>query len=161
MLGESEEGVPQGNVISCTLFSLAINNMLWVIPPGIRSSLYVDDLLIYITGSLQNGLERRLQLAINQLNDWADIHGLNISLLYRSIIMSKIDYGCFIYSTVKPEVPLWLDPIHNLASGRPQWQASMQKPVNHLLSLEDNSFSSNSSSEPSKYQSHSLVGWYD
>ena len=42
-----DQGVPQGGVLSCTLFSLAINNILKIIPNTVRASLYVDDLLIY------------------------------------------------------------------------------------------------------------------
>ena len=36
--------------------------------------------------------------------------------LYRSIIRSKIDYGCFIYSTAKLTILQTLDPVHNSAS---------------------------------------------
>jgi hypothetical protein len=42
-----EEGVPQGSVLSVTLFSIAFNNVLNVIPKSVKGSLYVDDLHIY------------------------------------------------------------------------------------------------------------------
>ena len=74
-----EQGVPQGSVISCSLFSLAINNMLKTVPPGIKSSLYVDDLLLYTAGNYQAGLERRLQLGVNRVKDWAQSHGFKFS----------------------------------------------------------------------------------
>ena len=39
-----EEGVPQGSVLSVTLFALVINDVTEVIPPGILTTLFVDDL---------------------------------------------------------------------------------------------------------------------
>ena len=74
-----DQGVPQGGVLSCTLFSLAINNVFQAIPTNIESSLYVDDLLIYCTGSFVPGLERRLQTAINKINNWAESFGFTFS----------------------------------------------------------------------------------
>ena len=74
-----EQGVPQGSVISCTLFSLALNGILSVIPNNVLGSLYVDDLLIYSVGNYQTALERRVQLAINHVNNWATSHGFKFS----------------------------------------------------------------------------------
>lgn len=191
-----EQGVPQGSVISCLLFSLAINDVLKGLPCMVRGSLYVDDLLMYTTGNYLTGMERRLQVAINGVNRWANNHGFIFSpcktvsihfhrkrklqpppqlyidgnpipskstikylgmlldekllwkehikqlkvdcmkrldllkmmshtswgadrlimlRLYRSIIRSKLDYGCFVYSSAKPNVLQTLDPVHNAA----------------------------------------------
>ncbi len=41
-----EEGVPQGSVLSVTLFGLAINGITDSLPPDIHCSLYVDDFSI-------------------------------------------------------------------------------------------------------------------
>jgi hypothetical protein len=38
-----EMGVPQGSILSVTLFILKINRIVECLPPGLRSSLYVDD----------------------------------------------------------------------------------------------------------------------
>ena len=191
-----EQGVPQGSVISCTLFSLAINGILASIPQNVNSLLYVDDLILYTTGNYLSGLERRLQVAINNVNTWANNHGFKFSptktysilfhrkrklqpppqlfldntpipskstikylglimdeklewkehikqlkidcmnrmniiktishttwgadretllRLYRSIIRSKLDYGCFVYGSAKKNVLDTLDPVHNAA----------------------------------------------
>ena len=59
-----EQGVPQGSVLSCTLFSLAINGILETVPNGLEALLYVDDLLIYCSGTYLPNLERRLQNAV-------------------------------------------------------------------------------------------------
>ena len=74
-----DQGVPQGGVLSCTLFSIAINNILKCIPTNIEASLYVDDLIIYCGGNHVPGLERRIQGAINKICTWADSHGFTFS----------------------------------------------------------------------------------
>ena len=45
-LQEQEMGVPQGSILSVTLFSLKINNIVKCLNPGVECSLYVDDFLI-------------------------------------------------------------------------------------------------------------------
>ena len=51
-----DQGVPQGGVLSCTLFSLAINGILQSVPEDVKAALYVDDLLIYCCGKFVPGL---------------------------------------------------------------------------------------------------------
>ena len=224
-----EQGVPQGSVVSCCLFSLAINNMLNVIPPNVKKSLYVDDLLIYSAGTYQVGLERRLQVAINRVQQWALNHGFKFSAakttsiifhrrrrlvpppqvfladqpipsrscikylgmtydekltwkahinklkqdcskhlnllkclshtdwgsdcttmlrLYRSIIRSKLDYGCFAYATAKSNVLELLDPIHNAAI-RLCLGAFRSSPISSLLA--------ESGEPPLSYRRHQLL----
>ena len=41
---EQQEGVPQGSVLSCTLFALAINDITSVLPHDVQGILYVDNL---------------------------------------------------------------------------------------------------------------------
>lgn len=41
-----KDGVPQGSILSVTLFAVAINGVISVLPDGVRGSLYVDDLPI-------------------------------------------------------------------------------------------------------------------
>ena len=60
--------IPQGSVLSFTCFMIAINDTNNSLPPNIQSALYVDDYVIYASGSIPHMLERRLQTAINKLS---------------------------------------------------------------------------------------------
>ena len=73
------EGLPQGAVESCDLFKIAINELSQAIPPDVKYSLYVDDLIIYCEGRNMNSLERRIQNAINRIVTWAENHGYRFS----------------------------------------------------------------------------------
>ena len=74
-----DEGVPQGSVLSFTLFSLAINNITSNLPRDIQSSPYVDDLVIYLTSNYLPSVERPQQHVINCISTWASNHGFTIS----------------------------------------------------------------------------------
>ena len=71
--------MPQGSVLSCCLFTLAIDGITADLPECVKCSLYVDDLMIYTTSSYLPSAERRLQRAINILNNWATNHGFTLS----------------------------------------------------------------------------------
>ena len=72
------EGMPQGSVLSCTLFTVAINTIRENLPNSIKT-LYVDDFAIYASGKHQNSIERRLQLAIDHLTIWSNQTGFVFS----------------------------------------------------------------------------------
>ena len=74
-----EDGVPQGSILSVTLFAIAINSVIAVLPDGVRGSLYVDDLSISVMASRMTLAERKLQLAINRVTQWADARGFRFS----------------------------------------------------------------------------------
>ena len=42
-----QKGIPQGSVISTTLFNIGINRILENLDPEMKGSLYADDLMIY------------------------------------------------------------------------------------------------------------------
>ena len=73
------EGVPQGSVLSCNLFAIAIDSVISRIPLQVKSVLYVDDLTIYISGSNKTAIERQLSLAIRKLEKWCDETGFQFS----------------------------------------------------------------------------------
>jgi len=59
------EGIPQGSVLSTTLFLIAVNNFISVLPPGTQSSLYIDDIIIYASSPSIHTLQQLLQSAIS------------------------------------------------------------------------------------------------
>ena len=74
-----EEGVPQGSILSVTLFSLKINSIVNCLRRDIECSLYVDDFLICYRAKHMPTIERQLQLCLNRLQNWADENGFKFS----------------------------------------------------------------------------------
>lgn len=74
-----DEGVPQGSVLSVTLFSIKINNILNQLPPSVKGTLYVDDLQISCQGKDMRFIERQLQSAIRRITCWTDNNGFKFS----------------------------------------------------------------------------------
>ena len=74
-----EEGVPQGSVLSVTLFAIAMDNIVSAIPDDISNSLYVNDVLVYYSAHQINHIERKLQLAMNRVNTWVKSKGYAFS----------------------------------------------------------------------------------
>ena len=72
------EGVPQGSVLSCSLFAIAIDHVIRALPPSVKATLYVDDLTIYASGS-KSMAERQIQTAINKLTAWCNKSGFQFS----------------------------------------------------------------------------------
>lgn len=76
---EQLQGVPQGSVLSCALFILAMNSIADVIPNEVHCSLFVDDVMICSSSARLPLLERRLQGAVNRIERWATENGLKFS----------------------------------------------------------------------------------
>ena len=72
-------GVPQGGVLSATLFLVAINTILDSLHCDVRGSLYADDLVIYHTSRLVRTSSRILQNSIQKLENWTRAVGLRFS----------------------------------------------------------------------------------
>ena len=73
------EGLPQGSVLSCELFKIAINDLIKDIPSGVKYILYVDDLLVYMEGRSIRTMERVIQLTINRITKNAEYLGYSFS----------------------------------------------------------------------------------
>ena len=191
-----ETGVPQGSILSVTLFNLKINSITHCVRDGTESSLYVDDFLACVRSQQMRSIERQLQLCLNNLQKWSDENGFKFSKsktvcmhfctkrhlhpdpvllldnhpipvvvetkflgvifdrklsfiphlqhlrtkcfkalnllkvvshrdwggdtetllkLYRSLIRSKLDYGCIVYGSARKSYIQMLDPIQNQA----------------------------------------------
>ena len=76
---DQELGVPQGSVLSVTLFSLKINSVANSIPRGVTCSMYVDDLLVCYSGKNMATIERQLQLCLNKVHEWSVANGFKFS----------------------------------------------------------------------------------
>ena len=74
-----EMGVPQGSILSPTLFSVKMNSIVKVLNPGVDCSLYVDDFLICYSSKNMQTIERQLQLCLNKIQKWADENGFRFS----------------------------------------------------------------------------------
>ena len=74
-----EQGVPQGSVLSCLLFLIAINDIASTIPPMVQPSLYVDDLAIFMEVTFIDSAQRVLQRAVDGISSWADANGFRLS----------------------------------------------------------------------------------
>ena len=72
--------VPQGSVLSVTLFLLTINDITKSVPNGISCSLYADDFAIYLASSYMPAAERQLQIAINRVYKQANEHGFTLTV---------------------------------------------------------------------------------
>ena len=78
-LYKQEEGVPQGSVLSVTLFAIAINSLMETLPVGVQGSLFVDDFAIYCSASSAVEACRKIQVALNAASKWADVNGFRFS----------------------------------------------------------------------------------
>lgn len=74
-----ENGVPQGGVLSVTLFIIKMNSIAHVIPRSVQYSIYVDDLQVSVSSCNLSICERRVQVAINNLTSWANTNGFRFS----------------------------------------------------------------------------------
>ena len=73
-------GVPQGSVLSPTLFNIFINDLFSNIPPDIQSSLYADDGAIWITDSSLTNACHKIQCALDSVEKWSHLWGLKIDV---------------------------------------------------------------------------------
>ena len=74
---QQEEGVPQGSVLSVTLFAIAINGIAKLIPADVMSTLFVDDLSVSFSSTRMAIAERKIQTTINAINKWQRCMDLN------------------------------------------------------------------------------------
>ena len=73
-----DQGIPQGSVLSCTLFAIAIDAVTSRLPPQVGLTLYVDDLTVYACGST-NTAERQIKTTLRRLDEWCNETGFHFS----------------------------------------------------------------------------------
>ena len=74
-----QNGVPQGSVLSCTLFLVKIDAILNQLPPSVLGGLNVDDLHISCSSPRLSFIEHQLNRAILCLCSWADQNDFHFS----------------------------------------------------------------------------------
>ncbi|OOZ42816.1 hypothetical protein BOW37_12680 [Solemya velum gill symbiont] len=74
-----EMGVPQGSILSVTLFSTKINSTVSCIKTDTEGSLFVYDLSISYRSKHMCTMERYLQQCPNKLDKWANTNGFKFS----------------------------------------------------------------------------------
>jgi len=75
----NKSGVPEGGILSTTLFILIINNITNCLAHDIENFLYVDDFVICFRSKFMHIAERKLQLVLNKLTKWVDCNGFIFS----------------------------------------------------------------------------------
>ena len=76
-LYKQEEGVPQGSILSVTLFNIKINSISRCLTPGIDGYLYFDNLCITFRLKYMRTAEGLLQKCIDKIRHWTN--GFKIS----------------------------------------------------------------------------------
>ena len=71
-------GIPQGSILSVTLFILKINSIANVIPSSFENSPFVDDFSIGCSSRNMASIERQIQLCLHKVEKWADENGFKI-----------------------------------------------------------------------------------
>ena len=93
------EGVPQGGVLSPTLFLVYINDMTRELPRRIHSAVYADDLVIWCSEEYITTANYRMQQALNALENWTKKWLVKVNA-------TKTTYTIFSLSTKEQRVSL-------------------------------------------------------
>ena len=89
-----DHGLPQGSVLSPSLFLIMINDICKYIPSEVKYSLYADDVAIWCTDYCVDRANRKIQLALTIIQQWCEETGLLISIAKSAaIIFTKRQYN--------------------------------------------------------------------
>ena len=69
------KGVPQGSILSVTLFLIKINSISKCLSVGTEGSVFVDDFQMLYRSKHLRTVERQLQHSLNKLDSWANTNG--------------------------------------------------------------------------------------
>ena len=75
---DQEQGVPQGAILSTTLFNVKLN-IINCLDYKTDGALYVDDFCICFRSKNTRTIERHLQQCLNRIEDWATRNGFKFS----------------------------------------------------------------------------------
>lgn len=75
----TENGLPQGSVLSVILFFISINNVMDVIERPVKGCLFADDLTIICSGNNLKPTQKLIQNTLDKLSDWSKQSGFKFS----------------------------------------------------------------------------------
>jgi ribonuclease HI/endonuclease/exonuclease/phosphatase family metal-dependent hydrolase len=93
---EQEMGVPQGGVLSCTLFNIAINTVTEIIKGMVSYSLYVDDKRIAYASTDPQRCQEKIQEVLDKLQRWTEVTGFKFNT-------DKTEWMIFVRNKQKPK----------------------------------------------------------
>ena len=91
------EGVPQGGVLSPTLFLVYINDITNIIPKQVSNSLHADDLAVWTASEYSSTASYRIQQTVNSIGRWTEDWGLILN-------STKTSATLFSLSTSKEQI---------------------------------------------------------
>ncbi|CAJ1057684.1 RNA-directed DNA polymerase from mobile element jockey [Xyrichtys novacula] len=83
---EVENGTPQGSVCSPVIFNCMINDIFEEVGGGISKSLFADDGALWVRGRNQDYLQKKLQAAVDKVEQWANRWGFKLSVAKTQVI---------------------------------------------------------------------------
>lgn len=78
-IGHMKNGIPQGSVLSCTLFNIVFDDVLNHIDNSTKFCAYADDLVLFQNGKNTKSTEANLQKTLTETNLQMNRNGLEIS----------------------------------------------------------------------------------
>ena len=96
-----KNGVPQGGVLSPTLFILFINDIWKIKCRGVKGAIYADDLALLCSENNLGAAKERLQMTLDELSKWTEEWGMKVNA-------NKTTYTIFSLSTKRKEIKLTL-----------------------------------------------------
>ena len=108
---KQEQGVPQGSILSPTLFGIKINDIVKCVK-DLDCSLFVDDFGIFIRSKNMETIEFKLQRCLNNIEDWATENGFKFSktktqcVHFCQIRQLHLDPHLTIYGSPIPVIPV-------------------------------------------------------
>lgn len=97
-----EQGVPQGGVLSPTLFLIFVNDIIIDLPPRVKGAIYADDLALWCSAEDIRVANGRLQQALTDLEAWTKKWLVNIN-------ERKTTYTVFSLSNRNPKIKLQIN----------------------------------------------------
>ncbi|GFS19606.1 RNA-directed DNA polymerase from mobile element jockey [Elysia marginata] len=94
-----KDGVPQGGVLSPTLFLLFMKSIQNIIKPHVKAALYADDLALICSEDSCGTAQVRLQECLTLLEQWTDDWAM-------TVYTAKTTYSIFSLSTKIPNLRL-------------------------------------------------------